>query len=226
MLSDPDSKIINEFGILNTTLTPDDEPYYGIPYPGCYIVDSDGVIIEKFFEQHMIVRPNADQLLRAATGFKVELDVVEAPENVTVDVQFDGEDLRALIARDLVVTIAVPDGQHLYGEPVPPGMVATSVVIDEIQGLATRSPKLPPTHEHTLAETGETLHIFDGHVQILIPLIYNGRVFAQSIRVTGSVVWQSCDDDVCRLPGRHDFELEIPLELPNIPESLLKSLQS
>ena len=33
MLSDPDSEVIESFGILNTLIPPDDHPWYGIPSP-------------------------------------------------------------------------------------------------------------------------------------------------------------------------------------------------
>jgi peroxiredoxin Q/BCP len=36
LLSDADSKVIREFGILNTLIRPD-ESIYGIPYPGSYL---------------------------------------------------------------------------------------------------------------------------------------------------------------------------------------------
>ena len=63
MLSDTDSEIIRAFGILNTTIAEDDHPWYGIPYPGVYVIDGDGIIIEKFFENNFTVRPGAEQLL-------------------------------------------------------------------------------------------------------------------------------------------------------------------
>ena len=68
MLSDPNSDVIRSFGILNTTIAEDDHPWYGIPYPGVYVTDSDGVIIEKFFENNFTVRPGPEQLLAALRG--------------------------------------------------------------------------------------------------------------------------------------------------------------
>ncbi len=44
LLSDPDSEVIRSFGILNTLINPDDHPWYGIPFPGTYVVGADGVI--------------------------------------------------------------------------------------------------------------------------------------------------------------------------------------
>ena len=44
LLSDPDSKTIRSFGILNETV-PRDSMAYGIPYPGTYVVDPSGKVV-------------------------------------------------------------------------------------------------------------------------------------------------------------------------------------
>lgn len=49
LLSDPQSKIIGDFGILNDTVKPGTIGY-GIPYPGVYIIDVHGRVVSKYFE--------------------------------------------------------------------------------------------------------------------------------------------------------------------------------
>ena len=44
MLSDPNSEVIRSFGILNTLISEDDHPWYGIPFPGVYVVDELSLI--------------------------------------------------------------------------------------------------------------------------------------------------------------------------------------
>ena len=73
MLSDPNSDVIRSFGILNTPIPEDDHPWYGIPYPGVYITDAEGVITAKFFENNFTVRPGPEQLLAAVRGKEVLL---------------------------------------------------------------------------------------------------------------------------------------------------------
>ena len=48
LLSDKDSVVIREFGILNTNI-PKDHSFFGIPYSGDYLVSPDGVIRAKLF---------------------------------------------------------------------------------------------------------------------------------------------------------------------------------
>ena len=57
LLSDPDSKIIRAFDILNETTKPGTLTY-GIPYPGIYIVDSQGKVLSKYFEDDYKEHPD------------------------------------------------------------------------------------------------------------------------------------------------------------------------
>ncbi len=56
---------VNALGILNTDHEPG-ERAYGIPYPGIFLVDPDGVIQAKFAEQDYRDRPDFDLVLQAA----------------------------------------------------------------------------------------------------------------------------------------------------------------
>ncbi|MFN3255023.1 MAG: hypothetical protein ACE37B_04960 [Ilumatobacter sp.] len=71
---------------------------------------------------------------------------------------------------DLIVRFAVPDGQHLHDDPVPGGMIATSVEMEPDVALVVEPAVPHPTKPHTLAGTGETLQIFEGDVQIRVLL--------------------------------------------------------
>jgi peroxiredoxin len=61
MLSDPESKIIRDFGILNESMPKG--PFYGVPHPGVYIVDAKGVVRKRFFEVNYRERYTASSML-------------------------------------------------------------------------------------------------------------------------------------------------------------------
>ncbi|MBI1956698.1 MAG: peroxiredoxin family protein, partial [Acidobacteria bacterium] len=46
ILADPKSEIIRAFRVLNTAVPPG-HMWYGVPYPGTYIVDQNGVVRSK-----------------------------------------------------------------------------------------------------------------------------------------------------------------------------------
>lgn len=50
LLSDPDSEVIKRFGLLNEEVSPEDDGY-GIPHPGTFVVDRDGIVRSKYFEK-------------------------------------------------------------------------------------------------------------------------------------------------------------------------------
>ena len=215
LLSDPDSEVIRSFGILNTLIDPDDHPWYGIPYPGTYVVGANGAITHKFFDNNLAVRTGPEQLLRAVQGQPLlEATTNEAaPEAVQIDVALDGEALAATVQRDLVVRFSVPAGRHVYAEPAPQGMAAVDVVIDENDLLVQRPIVRPASESHTLAGTGESFPVHHDLFELRLPLTVNNDLGASSteITVSGEVRWQCCDDEICDIPTSQRFELRLPV---------------
>lgn len=230
LLSDPNSRIITEFGILNTTLDESDVPFYGIPFPGSYVVGADGKVIAKFFEQNSLVRTHPDTLLRAAQGQIIDDRPAPASApvaHVEADIALSTDALRAMLVTDLVVDLRVPPGQHLYGAPAPAGLLITSVVIDDNDYVTAQPGHFPPTSEMTLEGTGETLHVYDSDVRVRIPLVYNGGRIepdahgVRTVEITGTLRWQSCDEHTCHIPRTEAFTLSLNVEAANIQQQLL-----
>ncbi len=213
LLSDPNSEVIRSFGILNTLIDPDDHPWYGIPYPGTYVVNADGAITHKFFENNLAVRTGPEQLLRAVQGqpmLEARADEA-APEAVQVNIALDGSSLAATVQRDLVVRFSVPAGRHVYAEPAPQGTIAADVVLDESDRLVQRPIVRPASEPHALAGTGESFQVHHDQFELRLPLTVNnaaGGVPAE-ITVSGEVRWQSCDDEACDIPTSQRFELTL-----------------
>ena len=67
LLSDPDHKAIDAYGLLNKGAKGKQE---GIPYPGTMILDKDGVIRAKLFFDGPIQRHSAADIVKAAGEIK------------------------------------------------------------------------------------------------------------------------------------------------------------
>ena len=67
LFSDEDSRLIRKLGILNTHI-PEDHKWYGVPYPGTYMIDSDGVVFEKSFFASHGVRESVNDMLQEEYG--------------------------------------------------------------------------------------------------------------------------------------------------------------
>ncbi len=203
LLSDPDSAVIRQFGILNTLINEDDHPWFGIPYPGSYVMDGAGQITHKFFDSNLAVRAGPEQLLAAALGREYESDAqTEAPEKLEVSVFLEGDHVASTVQRDLVVRFNVPDGRHVYANPAPAGSVAADIVLDDNPSLVRRDVQMPPSIEHTLSGTGERFQVYEGLFDLRVPITVNSqkRARADEIVISGEIRWQTCDDEVCDIP--------------------------
>ncbi len=182
------------------------------------------MITHKFFEQSLAIRIGPEQILAAAQGEELpgaestgaSADGPAEVPAVTVDVEIDRRELPPGMRRDLVARFRVPAGQHLYGEPVPEGMVAAAIVLDDTPGLLPSETRHPPTRPLVLSGTGETLHVYEGDVTLRRPIAHNGSAGVgagdeRMLTIGGEVRWQSCDDVQCGLPQRQRFELTIPM---------------
>ena len=142
-----------------------------------YVTDSDGIILEKFFENNFTVRPGPEQLLAALKGEQVDLIKKNGDDQqVKVEVAFEGDTLPAGITRQIVARFSVPEGMHLYGQPVPEGLVPASIQLDEeLEGIVSYTPVGPKTRPLTLSGDGHTLEVYEGDVVLRLPVAQNGR---------------------------------------------------
>ncbi len=65
LLHDEDITHVNRIGILNTDYEPGTRAY-GVPYPGIFLIDTDGVIRYKFAEERYQDRPEFANVVEAA----------------------------------------------------------------------------------------------------------------------------------------------------------------
>ncbi len=212
LLSDPDSEVIRAFGILNTLIDENDHPWFGIPYPGTYVLNAAGRITHKFFDSNLAVRVGPEQLIRAIRGETVELEQANTTlsDEVLVDVSLSGESLTRTVQRDLVARFQVPAGKHVYATPAPEGTIAADVRLDANDGLVVRDVVRPPGTPHKLTGTDEVFDVYDGVFELRIPVTVNS-VAGGETTLTGEVVWQSCDDSVCDIPAKQKFALTLPI---------------
>ena len=67
LLSDPDSKTIRAYGILNEEAKGRTK---GIPHPGTFLIDREGIIRAKLFRDGYRQRHSTDELLEAAKAIQ------------------------------------------------------------------------------------------------------------------------------------------------------------
>src|SRR5262249_10895245 len=63
LLSDPGSATIKRYGILNTTVPENNAQQYGIPFPGTFMLNAQGVVMSRVFEPAYQERARAARVL-------------------------------------------------------------------------------------------------------------------------------------------------------------------
>ncbi len=231
LLADSGSAVIRRFGILNTFVAETDAPFYGIPFPGTYVLDEEGIVREKFFRRHLANRESADTVLESALG---EILMGEADpradagdEDVRVTAFFHGGPLRSGPLRRVVVRFELRDGLHIYAEPVPDGMVATDVIVEGPDGLMVEAPILPPSEPLRLEVLDADLQVWSGTVDIAVPIWANSELVCIMRPVDPNVVtldvtvrYQACDDTTCLMPRTERLRVEVPLAPHDVPAFL------
>lgn len=231
LLSDLDSRVIREYGILNDQIQPGDAFLYGIPYPGVYVTDRGGVVVAKFFHDSYKIRDSPEILIDAALGRTVLSD--EAPREsvedeevrVTVTIHGGRGTIRQGIVRHVVVRFEMRDGFHVYPGPVPQGMIAAHVKVEGPPGLVLHEPILPETEMLRLAGLDLELAVWSGTVDVLIPFHAVGELASEvrpldvdAVSLAVEVRYQACDDQTCLLPKTRKFVLDVPLDVIDIPK--------
>ena len=232
LLSDEDSAVIKEFGILNTLFTSEDAGagrFLGIPFPGTYVTDSGGVVAEKFFNRHYATRASAGTILDTALG--QVLIHQESPlanqrgERATITAFLSDENLKLEVASTLHVRIAMAKGLHAYAEPLPEGFFPTKVTLKPMKGLRIGEPVYPGTEPRRFGALDVTLNVYEDVVEIAIPVTATAEVLnwgqertVKALALEVVVSFQACSDETCFAPESLELTLDVPLGevvLPN-----------
>ena len=222
--------MIRRYGILNDQIGRDGAFLEGIPYPGAYVTDEAGVVTAKFFHDTYKKRDSPENLLDAAAG-TIEINGDEPnvhnsdPEiPISIFVRGGRGTIRQGIIRHLIVRFKLPDDLHIYGEPVPIGMVPTTVSASGSAGLVFEDPIFPPSVELVLKNANIGLRVWSGQVDVVIPFYAVGSLASETRpldRDTADINvvlrYQACDDSICLSPQTDTLSLRVKLDVVDVP---------
>ena len=212
LLSDVDHRVIEETGILNTLVQPD-EAVYGIPFPGTYVIGTDGRVEEKLFFQHYRTRPSASTVLRE--GFGIDFDVANHPqadaagEGVRIRATFGGESMVFMETAMLYVDIELDEGLHVYGKPIPEGYIPTEVTVTAPEGVTVGQPRYPGTSPFHIEGIDGEFRVYDDDLRIAV-MVQRTDPQLESIPLDVTVSYQACTDRECFLPQTKSLHLDVP----------------
>ena len=225
MLSDPGSKVIREFGILNTNIPSDHPMLYGIPFPGDYLIAPDGTVVDKLFLPNYEHRPSASQVALRYTGgagpnsAQIRTDVLSATISLSTDRCFPGQEL------GVSLEVSVEPGWHIYGEPLPKNYQATALSF-EGPLVGKYAMDMPPARPLMLKALNENLPVYEGQIRACgkLEIKWSPPIPAKFLeplgppikpglhQLSGILRFQACSDEVCEMPQAVEFELPLTIE--------------
>lgn len=223
MLADPDSATIRRFGLFNETIDQTSRDY-GIPHPGTFLVNADGVVRQKFFEEQYIHRmPVATLMMRLGKtapplppqGVR-RLDYLEVHTTATEQRLYPGN------VFTLFVDVHPKPGVHIYA-PGTRDYQGLDVTLEEHPYVKIRTVQYAPAEALTLPLLGEDLPVYSRPVRVSIdvalvsrldmaPLLESGG----PVEIKGTITLQACDDRVCWPPQTFPLEWTFPLTPPDL----------
>lgn len=229
LLSDPPSKMIRAFGVLNTAV-PAGHLWYGVPYPGTFVVDRDGVVRSKYFESRYQERYSAPSILLrefgSASGTRetaVNTNHLELKYYSTRDV------VRPGLRFTLVADVALKPKMHVYAPGVR-DYIPIRFDLDSSPNYAAQPAAYPQPQMLYLAAIQETVPVYKEKFRITQDVTMAGADVLQPIlsgnrevKITGRLHYQACDDKMCYLPQDIPLEWVVkaePLDRERVPEPI------
>jgi hypothetical protein len=230
LLADEGSIAITELGLLNVTLEeerkaynrPVEDRHRGIPYPGSFLLDEDGVVVGKRFEDSHRIRPTANMLMSQFFGAGENAPeglVQTASPGVQVAAWLDSGVLAANQLQNVHVRFQLDDGVHLYTEPVPSGFRAVDVQLTGDDRIHVEETTPLVGHEFSIEGLEEQFFVVEDTVDMSIPFfLLTNRDTAgdgsHAVPLQVVVSYQACTADDCYLPERVELALDLREE-PN-----------
>jgi hypothetical protein len=208
LLSDPESKVIRAFGILNDTDYPPGQMAHGVPYPGTLVIDANGIVRSKFFERTYVERRTAASILTLA-GEMTDASMSET-STPTFTLRTSSSNAEAAPGQrvTLVLDFELRPTMHAYAPGVQ-GYRPLRLLLDPQPLVTVHEAKLPPPRPYRFLPLDETVPVFDGHFRITQDLtLAGGREFTELLKtpqptlaITGTLQYQVCSDRVCYAPA-------------------------
>jgi len=218
LLSDADSKIIRSVGLLNETV-PHDGPFFGIPYPGTFILDAHGIIKAKYFEEDFRERSTAADILTRQYGVTPSAGRHEViGKQLTAVASASDFVVRGGQRVALAFDIDLKPNIHVYAPGVE-NYIPIEWKMKDSPAFTAHEVLMPAPKMLHLPAIDETVPVYTGHFRIVrdITIASEPKVkplvdVSGQFTVEGTLRYQACDDRVCyvpqELPVKWTFQLE------------------
>jgi hypothetical protein len=205
LLSDVNSEVIRAFDIFNT-LVPPDHRWYGVPFPGTYMVGADGIVTHKSFYAEYAVRDSVARMLQETyqiDGRGLPVRTVEN-DDLKTRVYLSSDTIRRGQVQTFTLDMTIKAGRHIYGPRVGGGYIPISLAFDAVDEVQFGPVVFPDPILTTVL--GQEVPIYTKNIRLTAPIRNMGRV---NFLVRARLNYQACDKVTCYLPQELTFEFPI-----------------
>ena len=231
LLSDVGSETITRYGILNTIaeeglgpgakdpVVADDIRKYvsgagvvgrqmiGIPYPGTFIVDRQGRVKSRFFEESYIERNTTSSILMRVGSKGAAVPGTEVSSQHLRIKTYPSEAAVAPGNRFSIAFEITPEPRiHVYA-PGASGYRTVAVAIAPQPFVRVLPVTYPPSQIYFFKPLNERVPVYEKPFTLVQEVVVEGHPQAQtalrgkeSLTLTGTLEYQACDDKVCFNP--------------------------
>ena len=205
LLSDPGSRTITRYGILNTTIDPKNE-LYGYPFPGTLLVDRRGVVTSRVFEPIYQERRTISSLL-VRLGRQVDAPATKVA-GAHLELTSYATDQVATLGTHFSLVLDVRPGSrvHVYA-PGTSGYKPVHLTVNAQPGVVVRAAQFPKPEDYFFKPLNEHVPVYQRPFRIVQDLMIDpsrdGSAALKDVTtltITGTFDYQACDDKVCFAP--------------------------
>ena len=225
LLSDPGSSTIKTYGILNTTVEDLTSRNYGIPFPGTFVVDRQGIVTARFFEEAFQQRTTVSTMMLTlgtssapVAARRITTDHLQVTTYATDEVVAPGS------LFSIVFDVTPRERMHVYA-PGAEGYRVIGLSLDPNPLLVTRPVQYPASEIYYFEPLDERVPVYQGPFTWLQEVIVEGtREAARALReldaltLGGTFEFQACDDEVCFVPVSVPISFTLDLDALDVTQ--------
>jgi peroxiredoxin len=217
LLSDSGSATIKRYGIFNTAVPPNNPQMYGIPFPGTFIVNPQGIVTERFFEPTYQERTTVASIL-VQLGRTVDVPATKV-SSAQIDISTFTSDLAVAPGEhfSLVLDIRPSTGAHVYA----PGVKDYTPIALSLQpraGLIVGKAQYPQSELYHFEPLDEYVPVFQRPFRIVQDVAIEATA-TQRLTIKGKLTYQACNDNLCFIAQAVPLSWTVAVKAPDVARS-------
>ena len=200
------------------------ERHRGIPFPGTFLVDRQGRVTSRSFEDYYWERNTVSNImLRAGTAGAPVQAMQASTQHLDVNAYPSDASVAPGVRFSLVVDVTPKPGMHVYA-PGATQYRVISVNIPPQPYLRTTTPiRYPASEIYHFVPLNERVPVYQKPFSLLVEVVRENTPEARKamtgmteLVINGTLEYQACDDKICYNPASLPLTWRVGL-IPNVP---------